>query len=239
MKPIVTLFKKEFKEHRLILFFLVVATVVLDLYLLLTGSSDSAKPLWVLAPYSGTLIILPFLLAHAFTSEWKSDTAYVLLALPIRPFWIPVLKFLALLCYAGILFGISTLGGYLVYVRFYANHVSISTADFWLWSALFYFSWTLLFFSLVTLMEAAKFSVHRYRGLLGTAVFFGTLFFWVRLSDPAVRWLDRIGHYTLTLRIEGELITQTIRFGEPLWIAITGAVLLGLAVLLFETKVEV
>jgi len=239
MNLVATLLKKELKEHRMILLFLVLATLLLDGYLLLTGSANSAKTLWVLAPYVGTLFVLPFILAHAVTSEWKSDTVYLLLALPVRNLWIPVVKLLALLGYALVLFFLSTLGGYAVYLRFFSDHIRIAPQDFWFIAAVIYFTFTFFFCALVTVMEAAKFSVHRYRGLLGTGVFLVVLVLFSKIGGPFVDAFNRVAHYTITISVEGRVFTETVRLGDPIFAALVGVVLLGIAMLLFETKVEV
>ena len=81
------LWKKEMKDNRSLLFFLAIAVIGLDAYLLLrphhgfTSASDGIIFLCIV-PFFAPLLILPFVLAHSFSSEWKADTHYLMLALP-------------------------------------------------------------------------------------------------------------------------------------------------------------
>ena len=96
MKQFFALYVKELKANKALFLFLLLLIVGMNVYELIgTGNEldfeigknfiDINLPWSILAAL--TLVLsLPFLLAHAFNSEWRSDTHYQMFALPVSQY---------------------------------------------------------------------------------------------------------------------------------------------------------
>ena len=243
------LWMKEMKDNRNLLLFLAIAVIGLDAYVLLrvdpqlTSASDGII-LLCMVPFFAPIIILPFVLAHSFSSEWKADTHYLMLALPVRSFWIGLLKGLAVLAMGGLLFLLAASGIYLAYLKLAGlpklGGVHIEATDMWVFGGLLYFPTLVLLLGIATAMEGVKLALKRWRGLAGIASVIASFYLYARLMKPARELLSFLGDFRIAVEIGGGIIKTSLM---PLsWVAYTVLVGLALAALglwLFEKRVEI
>ena len=93
-----TLYLKELKENRITFGFLILATLCAGLYSLMATTEGRLNPRIAvgLIPFL-TIVVLPFLLLHSFSQEFKGQTHYQLLALPVQRWAIALCKVAAFL----------------------------------------------------------------------------------------------------------------------------------------------
>ena len=251
-----TLYIKELKDHRGVFLFLLIVTLCLDLYASLQVVMGGASlPLLNLTIYAGlallsygTVFLLPFILAHSFSSELKAETHYLLLSLPVQRSAIVLCKFLAVLSVGVVLFVLSTATVHLLYLNFRGlvpigailgiGISTISGADLWVIMGNGYFSVLLLFLGMVSAMEGLKYAVKRFRGLVTTAFFIGGLYLFILLRGPGMELLDLdrdqgqiVGS---ELQVQADIGLQSVAFS-----ALVCMVFLGLGMWLFENRAEV
>lgn len=97
MTGLMRLYVKELREHRLLLGGIVVAIAALYGYVLLGDRGEASTFLLASFPISITTAMLTFGLVSAFWGEWKGETHYLLLSLPVSRVAIPLSKYLAVL----------------------------------------------------------------------------------------------------------------------------------------------
>ena len=178
MSPLIALYTKEIKDNRKLFLFLLIGTVCLDLLVLVTIETNVLAAFICGLPIWSTVFILPFVLAHSYTTEWKTSTSHLLLSLPIRPSIAGLSKYLAVLSMGVVLFGISAAAIHLVTSRApdgftsqLPNIFGITGTDVFEYAMVGYFSFLFLLLGLVSGMEGVKFSVARFRGLISLASF--------------------------------------------------------------------
>ena len=191
MSVLTVLCGKEIKDNRKLFLFLLIGTVSLDLWVLLTVETNVLAAFICGLPIWAAIFILPFVLAHSYTTEWKTSTSHLLLSLPIRPSDPVLSKYLVVLSIGIVLFGVSTCAIYLVTIRAPDEITSqlpslfgISRTDVFEYAIAGYFSFLFLLLGLVSCIEGVKFSVRRFRGLLSIASFVMGLYFYSYFMTP-------------------------------------------------------
>ena len=97
MNGLIRLYLKELREHRLLLGGTVGAIACLYAYVLFGVEGEASAFMLASFPISITTAALTFGLFSAFWGEWKGQTHYLLLALPISRAAIPLSKYLSVL----------------------------------------------------------------------------------------------------------------------------------------------
>ncbi len=137
---------------------------------------------------------LPFLLAHAFNTEWKSETHYQMFALPVSQYTMILAK-IAAVASKGIVGGVIVTIGLSLWaerqaalpnVKIWSDGETEVTVffDFALIVGLVLVTYMIFIFGVVTGMEGVKFAVKRYRGLTAVAFFLLSTFLYGRLFQP-------------------------------------------------------
>ena len=230
MRTFVTLYRKELKSAYTLFLFLMAGTVVLDLYVLLAGRTEDPKILLALLPHAALILVTPFFLAHQYTQEWSSGTGQFLFALPVPLWHVGVAKFLALLTLALLWFFLSTLGAYLVYLRFLTDQIRVHGGDFWLFFAAGDLSLLLYLLGIAVPVTTIRWAVKRFRWVAATLVLLLLLYITVKVTlwlFPLLsKWFPHY-HLTVTLSVESGIRTVT---GQ---VAIAQSAALGLIGLLW------
>lgn len=227
MRAFTALYRKEFKAVQTLFFFLIAATVVLDLYLLLAGDARSS---WVAAaflPHVALIVVTPFLLAHQYSVEWTSGTGQFLFSLPVPVWHTGVAKFLATLTFALIWFLFNTLGTQLIYLRFFAEDLYISGGDFWIFFAASELSLLLFLLGVAVPVTAVRWAVKRLRWLMATLAFFLILYLTVKVMGRLFPLLSEwFPSYEVSVRVAGEeglrTVQGTIEIAQSVALALWG-----------------
>lgn len=231
MRMFFALYLKELKDAKNVSCFLVIGTLVLQGWVLLSVETQmialffSALPLWAI------MFVLPFLLASSFNGEWRGNTNYLLFALPIRTGVVGLCKFAAILSIGLLLFSIAGTGVYIVVAR--APHEAVSQILSYFgvtastvsgYAAGFFASYVLLSLGVVTATEGVKYTAARLRGLAAAA----------SIVSCIVIYLTAAGSFVDAL--QGYLST-----GEALmaYTVLAGLVFLLIGLFLFEKYVEI
>jgi hypothetical protein len=112
------LYVKELREHRGVYGGLAAAAILLYTFILTQVEGEASAlfltgfPVWV------TAALLPFALVRSFSGEWRASTHYFLLALPVRPGLIALVKWMAPMSVGLVIFGVSLAGVHLLQVEF-------------------------------------------------------------------------------------------------------------------------
>ena len=203
MKPWVALYLKELRENRNLFLFAVAASVAVDVYAITNSDSEAvtfgkSAPYFLLCvlPAVASVLLLPFMLAHSFSSEWKADTHYQMLSLPVPKFAVCLCKWLAVLSIGVALFVVTTTGMYLMYLEMLevgSRVPPLSAVDFWTFVGAVYFPVLILLLGMVCQMEGLKFAVKRLRGAVTIGSFACSVYLYGKLMKPAQRALAFLG----------------------------------------------
>ena len=204
MKPFFALYVKELKAHKILFLFLLLLIAGINAYGLMKVANVSQDQL-VAQEQMGTIIkflitvtlpisltktvlvlSLPFLLAHAFNAEWKSETHYQMFALPLSQYTVILAK-IAAVASVGFVGGGIVIGSVYLSVAHVADLLVEAESkfiyrvmfgvermlffDFVLVASLELATYMMFIFGIVTGMEGVKFSVKRYRRLAAVASF--------------------------------------------------------------------
>ena len=199
MKPFFALYVKELKAHKILFLFLLLLIAGINAYGLMQVANISQEQLvaqeqlglilkfvlFVTLPInlakSILVLSLPFLLAHTFNSEWRSETHYQMFALPVSQYMVILAKVAAVASVGfiggGIVIGcvylsMAKVADWLVDVGSVFRGEVIPFFDFALIAGLILVAYMIFIFGIVTGMEGVKFSVKRYRRLTAIASFF-------------------------------------------------------------------
>ncbi len=230
MKSSFALYLKELKDNRNLFLFLLIGTVALDLWVLLTVETQVFAVALCGLPVWAFMFILPFMLASSFSSEWKSNTNHLMLSLPIRTSMVGLCKFLAILSMGTVLFTVVVVAVYLVMSRSsepvlqqVPNVFGFTSSEAFEYVVGIYFSYLFLLLGIVGGMEGVKFTVKRFRGLAAFGFFLAGLFFY--------KWF--MGYFFDALRGSmGDGLILTV------YSILAGLVFLALGLFLFEKYVE-
>ena len=244
------LYIKELKDNRNTFLFLVVATLVLDLYAYARGVVDG-KPtpylILALVPFVA-VFIFPFVLLHSFSQEFKGQTHYQLLALPVPRAAVVMAKFLAVFS-AGVAVFVLAMGAvHLISLDYtgltrdrylYGRFTALQGSAMW-WSAgQCYFVSLLLLMGVATAMAGLKLVIKRIQRLGMAAFLVASLYLYGRMLasfiEPLSRLFGRQVPFADSSGATGYLSTMlSIEFFTVLF----SLLLLGLGLLLFERFAE-
>ncbi len=209
MKSFFTLYVKELKAHKIRFFFLLLLVFGMNAYGVIRVENVSPERfvskeniasdefiqryiqisnsligiMWPVSLAKTILVFsLPFLLAHAFDSEWQSKTHYLMFALPVSQYTVILTK-VAAVASIGFVGGGIVIGSMYLSMTHIADLLIASEAkfifgvermpffDFVLIASLILVVYMIFIFGIVTGMEGVKFSVKRYRRLAAVASF--------------------------------------------------------------------
>ena len=204
MKPFFALYVKELKANKILFLFLLLLIVGMNVYGLIKVANVSQEQLiaqeqlgmilkfglFVMLPInlakSILVLSLPFLLAHTFNSEWRSETHYQMFTLPISRYKVILAKVAAVASVGfvggGIVIGsvylsMAKVADWLVDVGSVFEVERMPFFDFVLITSLMLVTYMIFIFGIVMGMEGVKFSVKRYRRLAAVASFVVLLFY--------------------------------------------------------------
>ena len=127
MKPFFALYVKELKANKALFLFLLLLIVGMSAYGLIRAGDNLDFEIgkrfvnidlpWPIIAALTLVLSLPFLLAHAFNAEWRSETHYQMFVLPVSQYTVIMAK-VAAIASKGIVGGIIvTIGLFLWIVR--------------------------------------------------------------------------------------------------------------------------
>lgn len=267
MKPFFALYVKELKANKILFLFLLLLVVGMNVYGLMKVANISQEQLvaqeqlgmiikfliTVTLPINlaKTILVLslPFLLAHTFNSEWRSETHYQMFALPVSQYTVILAKVAAVASIGfvggGIVIGcvylsMAKVADWLVDVGSVFRGNVIPFFDFVLIASLILVTYMILIFGIVIGMEGVKFSVKRYRRLTAVAsffVFFLVGFFTLQGLRVFTSFLMPMLPYPHT----GSFISMYIGTGiDPyLYTTLTGIIFMIIGLVMYEKRAEI
>ena len=198
MKPFFALYVKELKANKMLFLFLLLLVAGINAYGLMKVANISQEQIvaqeqiGVILKFLITVTLsinlaksilflsLPFLLAHAFNSEWRSETHYQMFALPLSQYTVILAKVAAVASVGfvggGIVIGsvylsMAHIADLLVEAESIFRGEAIPFFDFVLIASLILVTYMIFIFGIVTGMEGVKYSVKRYQRLAAIASF--------------------------------------------------------------------
>ena len=231
MKPLLVLYLKELKDDKGLFLFLLIGTVVLEAWVLLTVETRIFAVFLCGLPVWAVMFIMPFMLASSFSSEWKSNTSHLVLSLPVRNSVVGLCKYLAVLSMGAILFAVVAVAVHLALSRApdpstqqIPNIFGFTSSDVFGYAVGVYFSYLFLLLGIVGGMEGVKFTVRRFRGLTAFGFFIASLYVYKRF----------MGYFFDALRgYMGDGVILTV------YSILAGLVFLAVGLFLFEKYAEI
>lgn len=233
------LYVKELKENRNVFLLLLVATLVLDLYSYVHFMSGALA----LVPFV-SVFIFPFVLLHSFAQEFKGQTHYQLLALPVPRAAVVMAKFLAVLTAGVVLFILAMGAVHLISLKYISltgdRFTALQGSDLWLFAGQFYFTSLLLLMGIATAMAGLKLLVRRFQGLAMTAFLVASLYLYGRVLATLLEPLSRLFEPKLPFADPSGAIPylHTAMLPVALLTVLFSLLFVGLGILLFERFAE-
>ena len=220
MKPFFALSVKELKANKTLFLFLLLLIAGMNAYGIMQiayvrhfkdvieSSNNLPFILWPNFSYFWPMLAvfilvlsLPFLLAHAINSEWRSETHYQMFALPDSQYTVILAKIAAITSVGIVGGGIVICSLYFWMVRkaeFVDGVIELmSFPHFTLVTGLILVTYMVFIFGLVTGMEGIKFTVKRYRGLAAIAFCLVSVFLYGRLFQQGERAFEFLGQISM------------------------------------------
>ena len=260
MKPFFVLYVKELKAHKILFLFVLLLIAGMNAYGIMQiayvrhfkdviESSDNLPLIlwpnfsyfWPMLAVFTLVLSLPFLLAHAFNSEWKSETHYQMFALTIPQYKVILAKIAAVASVGFVGGGIVVCGLYLWMVTaaesvdgVFVNGVLelMSFPHFTLVTGLILVTYVVFIFGLVTGMEGVKFSVKRYRGLTAVIFFLGSVFLYGRLFQQGERAFEFLGQIAMPP-------FGVVNVAPCVYTILTGIIFMILGLVMYEKRAEI
>ena len=262
-----TLYLKELKEQRTVFVFLIALTAVAGIAGVagITQSSESstisatidgvqhefdyhwsAHSMWVFAPFF-TILLLPFLLTHSFAQEFKGQSHFLLLSLPISRGFVFLGKVAAQVTLAIAVYVLATAAIHVWYLRlvellraYDVTGASIAPRHLWFLIGEGYFSTVFMFLGIASGIAGLRLVFRRFQGLMA-AIFFGMVVYayirllgWVR---PPLRSL--FGEYRIPITHEsGEEVLASARLDLAVYSILFGIALIALGAWVFARRAE-
>ena len=258
MKPFFALYVKELKANKTLFLFLLLLIVGINVYGLIQVENfkfleikkETGGHIQILnIPWSGLAALifvfsLPFLLAHAFNTEWKSETHYQMFGLPVTQYKV-ILSKIAAVASKGIVGGIIVTIGLSLWaareaalpnVKIMSKGGTEVTAffDFVFVVGLVLVTYMIFILGVVTGMEGVKFAVKRYRGLVAIAFFVLSTFLFVRLFQQGARTLDFVGQISMSPPAE-----IAIDLGGFVYTILMGVIFMIIGLVVYEKRAEI
>jgi hypothetical protein len=245
------LYSKEWKEGRHVFAFLMVAIALLGAYgwtyfepdILKVGPRALLSYIPFLLGGAACFIAPPFLLARSFSTEWKSDTHYLMFSLPIWKCVPSLAKYLVALSNGLIMFGLMGSFVFAVMITHWGGEDTVRPAyDDLVWIAgLGFLAYLILMLGFVTAMEGVKSSVKRFQRLASIGFAVMVLFFYLWFYGQIVVPLSILGGIQLETVKAGQVVMVVWEFSLASFAypALVGILLLILGLALFEKNVEI
>jgi len=254
MKQFFALYVKELKANKALFLFLLLLIVGMSVYGVIRAGDNLDFEIgegfvnidfpWPIIAAFTLIFSLPFLLAHAFNTEWKSETHYQMFALPVSQYTLIMAK-VAAIASKGIVGGIIvTIGLSLWAAREAAlpNVKMLSTGgtevtvffDFVLVVGLVLVTYMIFILGVVTGMEGVKFSVKRYRGLVAVAFFILSTFLYGRLFQQGKEFFEFSGQISMSPPAE-----FTIELAPFVYTILMGVVFMIIGLVVYEKRAEI
>ena len=258
MKQFFALYVKELKANRALFLFLLLLIVGINAYGLiqlenftfLEIKKETGGTFQILnVPWPGLAALifvfsLPFLLAHAFNSEWKSETHYQMFGLPV-PQYTVILAKIAAIASKGIVDGVIVTIGLSLWAAREAALLNIKmlsvggtevTAffDFVLVVGLVLVTYMVFILGVVTGMEGVKFSVKRYRGLTAVGFFVLSTFLYGRLFSQGKEFFEFSGQISMSAPAE-----FTIDLAPFIYTILMGVIFMIIGLVVYEKRAEI
>ena len=198
MKPFFALYVKELKANKTLFLFLLLLIAGMNAYGVMKMANVSQEQLVAQGQLGMILkflitvtlsinlaktilfLSLPFLLAHTFNSEWRSETHYQMFALPVSQYTVILAKVAAVasvgfvgggIVIGSVYFSMAKVADWLVDVGSVFRGEVMPFFDFVHIASLILVTYMIFIFGIVIGMEGVKFSVKRYRRLAAVASF--------------------------------------------------------------------
>ena len=264
MRPFFTLYVKELKANRVLFLFLLLLIAGMNAYgliqleyflhilhiIVFTGDIDPQVfqsnyfsyffgPMSMLAAFS-LVLSLPFLLAHAFNTEWRSETHYQMFALPVSQYTVILAKIVAVAS-----MGIVGVGGGLMIGSFYlwiglkvgfldSTIKLLSVPRVALVIGLIFVTSMIFILGVVTGMEGVKFAVKRYRGLTAVAFFVLSIFLYGQFFQQGKKFFEFLGQISMT-----SPIPFTIDLAPFVYTILMGVIFMIIGLVVYEKRAEI
>ena len=264
MKQFFALYVKELKANKILFLFFFLLLVGMNAYgliqleyflhilhiIVFTGDiapsviqsnyfSFFGGPIAMLAAFI-LVFSLPFLLAHAFNTEWRSETHYQMFALPVPQYIVNLAKVAAVASK-----GIVGVGGGLVIGSLYlwigrkvgfldSTMELLSVPRIALVIGLIFVTSIVFILGLVTGMEGMKFAVKRYRGLVAVGFFVLSTVLYGRLFQQGERTLDFLGQISMS-----SPVPFTIDLAPFVYTILMGVIFMIIGLVVYEKRAEI
>lgn len=250
MKPLIALYLKELRENRTMPLLLLILIVAAQIYAYARFDPTVHAPGTIVAMLLGFLpvgvpvLIAPFLLAHAFSSEWRSQTNHLAFSLPVPRWWLGLAKFAAVLTLETVLYLVACLGALALYLTILedptARHNVVPPLDLWMLSAMWFLGLSLLFLGLITGMEGFRFSFKRRRGYAAAGFLLVFAYVFGKVLEPGVKALGVLGQYRFdSVKPDGQVFFHAMELSWVAFPALSGLLLLLLGLYLLHRYVEI
>lgn len=242
---------KEWKDARYLFGFLMIALTALCLYgwtrfepnLSNVGPGVVFGYIPFILGGAACFIAPPVLLARAFSSEWKSDTHYLMFALPVSKFVPALAKYLVAFSNGLLMFALvgGTIFGLVVYHWGGGDGPRLAYDDIWFFLILGYVVYLILMLGFVTAMEGVKFAAKRFRRLVPVVFWMVALYCYFWFYGYFIGILDFLGAFEVSSVMNGQVLMgiAQIAWASFLYPAFFGSGLLLLGLVLFERNVEI
>ncbi|MDE2830526.1 MAG: hypothetical protein OXN20_10445 [Gemmatimonadota bacterium] len=264
MKPFFVLYVKELKAHKILFFFFFLLIVGMNAYGLIQleyflhilyiiksfGDIDPQVfqsnnfsyfwgPMSMLAAFI-LIFSLPFLLAHAFNTEWKSETHYQMFALPVPQYIVNLAK-VAVVASKGIVgVGVGLVIGSLYLwigrkVGFLDSTMELmSVPRVALVIGLIFVTSIVFILGVVTGMEGVKFAVKRYRGLTAITFFLIAVFLYGQLLPQGIKFFEFSGQISMPTPAN-----FTIGLAPFVYTILMGIIFMIIGLVVYEKRAEI
>ena len=254
MKPFFALYVKELKANRTLFLFLLLLIAGMSVYGVIRAGDNLDFEIgegfvnidfpWPIIAAFTLVFSLPFLLAHAFNTEWKSETHYQMFALPVSQYTMILAK-IAAVASKGIVGSIIVIG----FLSLWAVHKAalpnvkiLSTGgtevtvffDFAFLIGLTLVTYMIFILGVVTGMEGVKFAVKRYRGLTAVAFFIFAVFLYGRFFSQGKEFFEFSGEISMTAPAE-----FTIELAPFVYTILVGVIFMIIGLVMYEKRAEI
>ena len=252
MKPFFALYVKELKANRTLFLFLLLLIVGMIAHGLIRAGDNLDFEIgkrfvnidlpWPIIAAFTLVLSLPFLLAHAFNAEWKSETHYQMFALPV-PQYTMILAKIAAVASKGIVGGGIVIGGLYFWVLADLPDVQVIAfdntevtvfLDFVFITGLALVTYMVFILGLVTGMEGVKFAVKRYRGLTAVVFFAIAVLLFFRFFKQMTMALDFLGQISITPTPSGQ-----IDLAPFVYTILMGVIFMIIGLVVYEKRAEI
>ena len=247
MKSFFALYMKELKANKTLFLFLLLLITGLNAYglILIEGIlyfEEAFKRvfIWMTAAIFLLIFGLPFLLAHTFNTEWKSETHYQMFALPVARYKVILAKVAAVASVGFVGGGIVIGSVYLLMLTILPGQIqSFEDMEVILFLLLVFcgglglVTYMVFIFGLVIGMEGVKFSVKQYRGLTAVTFFLVAVFLYIGFFQQMTMALDFLGQISISSTI------GPIKLSSFVYTILVGVIFMIIGLVMYEKRAEI